>query len=74
MIGAAVIKRPWLLVVDEATSSLDSATEHEVQAGLATVLSGSATSALIVAHRLSTVRASRHQVCRLEGGKRGSGW
>lgn len=56
MIGAAVIKRPWLLVVDEATSSLDSATEHEVQAGLATVLSGSATSALIVAHRLSTVR------------------
>jgi len=56
MIGAAVIKRPWLLVVDEATSSLDSATEHEVQQGLATVLSGSATSALIVAHRLSTVR------------------
>ncbi len=56
MIGAAVIRRPWLLVVDEATSSLDSVTEHEVQAGLATVLSGSATSALIVAHRLSTVR------------------
>jgi ABC-type multidrug transport system fused ATPase/permease subunit len=56
MIGAAVIRRPWLLVVDEATSSLDSVTEHEVQAGLATVLSGSSTSALIVAHRLSTVR------------------
>jgi len=56
MIGAAVMRRPWLLVVDEATSSLDSVTEHEVQAGLATVLSGSATSALIVAHRLSTVR------------------
>ena len=56
MIGAAVIRRPWLLVIDEATSSLDSVTEHEVQAGLATVLSGSATSALIVAHRLSTVR------------------
>jgi len=56
MIGAAVIRRPWLLVVDEATSSLDSVTEHEVQEGLAAVLSGSATSALIVAHRLSTVR------------------
>ena len=56
MIGAAVIRRPWLLVVDEATSSLDSVTEHEVQAGLATVLAGSETSALIVAHRLSTVR------------------
>src|SRR5579859_625551 len=56
MIGAAVIRRPWLLVIDEATSSLDSVTEHEVQTGLATVLAGSATSALIVAHRLSTVR------------------
>lgn len=56
MIGAAVIKRPWLLVVDEATSSLDSMTEHEVQTGLAKVLDGSQTSALIVAHRLSTVR------------------
>src|SRR5437879_4774444 len=56
MIGAAVVRRPWLLVIDEATSSLDSVTEHDVQAGLATVLSGTATSALIVAHRLSTVR------------------
>ncbi|MDB5194069.1 MAG: hypothetical protein JWN50_83 [Parcubacteria group bacterium] len=56
MIGAAVMKNPWLLVVDEATSSLDSTTERQVQAGLAEVLSGTTTSALIVAHRLSTVR------------------
>ena len=55
MIGAAVIKKPWLLVVDEATASLDSTTEKLVQEGLAKVLSGN-TSALIVAHRLSTVR------------------
>ncbi len=56
MIGAAVIKKPWLLIVDEATSSLDSTTERQVQEGLSRVLSGNNTSALIVAHRLSTVR------------------
>lgn len=56
MIGAAVIKKPWLLVVDEATSSLDSTTEKQVQEGLKVVLSQGQTSALIVAHRLSTVR------------------
>jgi ABC-type multidrug transport system fused ATPase/permease subunit len=56
MIGAAVVKKPWLLVVDEATSSLDSTTERKVQEGLASVLSETTTSALIVAHRLSTVR------------------
>ncbi|MDQ5912047.1 MAG: transporter protein [Patescibacteria group bacterium] len=56
MIGAAVMKKPWLLIVDEATSSLDSSTEKEVQAGLDALLADSQMSALIVAHRLSTVR------------------
>lgn len=60
MIGAAMVKKMvnklWLLVVDEATSSLDSTTERLVQEGLEKVLAGSDTSALIVAHRLSTVR------------------
>ncbi len=56
MIGAAVVKKPWLLIVDEATSSLDSSTEKEVQMGLDTLLADSKMSALIVAHRLSTVR------------------
>ena len=56
MIGAAVMRKPWLLVIDEATSSLDSTTEKQVQEGLAQVLLQSETSALIVAHRLSTVR------------------
>lgn len=55
MIGAAVIRNPPLLIVDEATSNLDSSTEKAVQAGLAAILSGKV-SALIVAHRLSTVR------------------
>lgn len=55
MIGAAVIKKPIFMVIDEATSSLDSSTERLVQKGLEEVLSGP-TGALIVAHRLSTVR------------------
>lgn len=56
MIGAAVLKNPWLLVIDEATSSLDSINERKVQAGLEKVLAKRSISALIVAHRLSTVR------------------
>lgn len=55
MIGAAVAKQPRLMVIDEATSSLDSTTEREVQEGLARALA-QGTTALIVAHRLSTVR------------------
>ena len=55
MIGAAVIGNPWFMIIDEATSSLDSTTEKKVQKGLSESLSGN-TSALIVAHRLSTVR------------------
>lgn len=55
MIGAAVVKRPQLMIIDEATSSLDSTTERAVQKGLAEVLKNGM-SALIIAHRLSTVR------------------
>jgi ABC-type multidrug transport system fused ATPase/permease subunit len=55
MIGAAAMKRPLFMVIDEATSSLDSSTEKLVQHGLAQVLSGNV-SALVIAHRLSTVR------------------
>lgn len=55
MIGAAVAKRPRFMIIDEATSNLDSSTEREVQEGLSLALTGG-TTALIVAHRLSTVR------------------
>jgi ABC-type multidrug transport system fused ATPase/permease subunit len=54
MIGAAVVKRPRFILIDEATSSLDSTTERLVQTGIAQALTGDV-SALIVAHRLSTV-------------------
>jgi ATP-binding cassette subfamily B protein len=49
----ALLADPAVLVLDEATSSLDIPSEHAVQAALATVLAGR--TALIIAHRLSTV-------------------
>ncbi|MBI5654549.1 ABC transporter ATP-binding protein [Candidatus Uhrbacteria bacterium] len=55
MIGAAAMRKPRFMLIDEATSSLDSTTEKVVQRGLAEVLSGDM-GALIIAHRLSTVR------------------
>jgi ABC-type multidrug transport system fused ATPase/permease subunit len=55
LIGAAVIRHPRLMIIDEATSSLDSTTEREVQSGLEEVLKGGM-SALVIAHRLSTVQ------------------
>lgn len=55
MIGAAIVKNPRFLIVDEATSSLDSTTEREVQQGIEQVIQAS-TSALIITHRLQTVR------------------
>lgn len=55
MIGAAAIKHPKFMVIDEATSSLDAVTERKVHDGLREVLT-SDMSALIITHRLATVR------------------
>lgn len=55
MIGSAVMRRPRFMIIDEATSSLDSTTEKAVQEGLAQTLEPE-TGALIITHRLSTVR------------------
>jgi ABC-type multidrug transport system fused ATPase/permease subunit len=54
MIGAAALKKPRFMIIDEATSSLDATTERLVQAGLEKVLDRCG--ALIVTHRLNTVR------------------
>jgi subfamily B ATP-binding cassette protein MsbA len=57
-IARAVLKDPAVLVLDEATSSLDSESERLVEAALERLLYGRTT--LIIAHRLSTVqRADR---------------
>jgi len=52
-IARAMLKRPRILVFDEATSSLDSQTEQAIQQTLAEVAEDHTT--LVIAHRLSTV-------------------
>ena len=55
MIGAAAMRKPIFMIVDEATASLDATTEKAVQKGLEEVLGGDM-GALIITHRLNTVR------------------
>ncbi len=54
-IARAVLKNAPILILDEATSSLDSKAEHEVQSALDTLMKNRTT--LIIAHRLSTIAA-----------------
>lgn len=49
-----VIKNPQLILLDEATSSLDSGTEKEIRDNIAKVCKARTT--LMIAHRLSTAR------------------
>jgi len=65
-IARVVLKNPTILVLDEATSSLDSATEAEVQDALERAAEGRTT--IVVAHRLSTI-ANADQIVVLEAGR-----
>ncbi len=64
-IARALCKEPALVVLDEATSSLDTPSEALIQAALANLLSGR--TAFIIAHRLSTI-ADADLIVVMDGG------
>ncbi|MBX3465685.1 MAG: ABC transporter ATP-binding protein [Planctomycetes bacterium] len=65
-IARAVLKDPPVLVLDEATSSVDNETEAAIQRSLERLARGRTT--LVIAHRLSTVR-NAHRIHVLEDGQ-----
>jgi ATP-binding cassette subfamily C protein len=65
-IARVLLAQPRVVILDEATSSLDSASEAAVQAALAEALRER--TALVIAHRLSTIRAA-DQIAVVDGGR-----
>ncbi|MBR0096671.1 MAG: ABC transporter ATP-binding protein [Synergistaceae bacterium] len=65
-IARAIVRDPVILILDEATSSLDAAVERQVQNAMDRAMTGR--TSLIIAHRLSTIR-NANRIIVLEDGK-----
>jgi ABC-type multidrug transport system fused ATPase/permease subunit len=50
----ALIKKPRIMIMDEATSSMDAITEHRIRQSINSIILGR--TAIVIAHRLSTIR------------------
>jgi ATP-binding cassette subfamily B protein len=65
-IARAMLAAPDILILDEATSSVDTVTESLIQRGMAAVMAGR--TSFVIAHRLSTIR-SADRILVIEGGR-----
>ena len=65
-IARALLADPKILILDEATSSLDTESEALIQKSFAQLMAGRTT--FVIAHRLSTIRQA-DQILVLEGGR-----
>ena len=65
-IARALLADPRILILDDATSSVDATTEQEIKRALAEVMAGRTT--FVIAHRLSTI-ALADEIVVLEGGR-----
>ena len=65
-IARAILVDPRILVLDEATASVDASTESDISRALATVMEGRTT--IIIAHRLSTISLA-DEVILVDGGR-----
>jgi ATP-binding cassette subfamily B multidrug efflux pump len=65
-IARAILADPAILVLDEATSSVDTRTEANIQRSLLRLMEGR--TSFVIAHRLSTIRDA-HQVLVIDGGR-----
>jgi ATP-binding cassette subfamily B protein len=65
-LARAVLAKPEIFIMDEATSSVDTLTEALIQQGMETLMAGR--TSVVIAHRLSTIRRA-DRILVIEGGR-----